>query len=189
MNNRVTSKDIYTDRATNESRRSFKKKLTHNEYRNEEEEEVNSKSVQKVKSNKAKIKRFKPKHDIEDEIPIIQPKKVTAYNLRDNKTKIKMKKFQNKEKNITSDYGYGYNNIISQDSTYNQNSDIYLSNDIKKNAIKAYANRRNNTSLNKRSYLSQRNNTNDSTNRNKKSDKLGTRIRLTKGKNRNILKY
>ena len=86
-------------------------------------------------------------------------------------------------------YGYGYNNIISPDSTYNQNSDIYLSNDIKKNAIKAYANRRNNTSLNKRSYLSQRNNTNDSTNRNKKSDKLGTRIRLTKSKNKNILKY
>lgn len=186
MNNKITSKDIYTDKATNESRRSFKKKLTHNEYRNEEEEEVSSKNVHKVKSNKAKIKKFKSKHDSETDIPIIQPKKVTAYNLKENQKKIKMKKFQNKEKNITSDYGY--NNVISQDSTYNQNSDNYYPNDIKKNAIKAYTTKRSN-SIRKRNLLSQRNNTNDNTNKNNKSDKIGTKIRLTKSKNKSVLKH
>jgi len=188
MNNKITSKDIYTDKATNESRRSFKKKLTHNEYRNEEEEDLSSKNVHKVKSNKVKIKKFKSKHDSETEIPIIQPKKVTAYNLRENQKKIKMKKFQNKEKNITSDYGYGYNNVISQDSTYNQNSDNYYPNDIKKNAVKAYANKRSN-SIRKRNLLSHRNNTNDINNKNNKSDKIGTKIRLTKSKNKSVLKH
>jgi hypothetical protein len=99
-----------------------------------------------------------------------------------------MKKFQNKEKNVTAEYGYN-NNIISQDSTYNQNIDNYNPNDIKKNSIKAYANRRNNNSLNKRNYLTQRSNTNDSTNRNNKSDKISTKIRLTKSKNKNGLKH
>jgi hypothetical protein len=188
MNNKITSKDIYTDKVTNELRRSFKKKLTHNEYRNEEEEEDNSKNVHKVKSNKARIKKFKSKHGSGTEIPIIQPKKVTAYNIKDNQKKIKMKKFQNKEKNVTAEYGYN-NNIISQDSTYNQNIDNYNPNDIKKNSIKAYANRRNNNSLNKRNYLTQRSNTNDSTNRNNKSDKISTKIRLTKSKNKNGLKH
>ena len=186
MNNKITSKDIYTDKATNESRRSFKKRLTHNEYKNEEEEEVNPKNVHKVKSNKAKIRKFKSKHDSEAEIPIIQPKKVTAYNLKENQKKIKMKKFQNKEKNVTAEYGY--NNVISQDSTYNQNSDGFYPNDIKKNAVKAYANQRSN-SIKKRNYLSHRSNTNDSTNRDNKSDRIGTKIRLVKSKNKNVQKH
>ena len=48
-----------------------------------------------------------------------------------------MKKFQNKEKNVTPDYGYRYNNIISQDSTYNQTSDNIYPNDNKKNFDKS----------------------------------------------------
>ena len=84
MNNKITIKDIYIDKITNESRWSFKIKLTYNEYRKEEEEEVSSKNVHKLKSNKAKIKKFKSKNDSETEAPKIQPKKITAHNIKDN---------------------------------------------------------------------------------------------------------
>ena len=58
----------------------------------------------------------------------------------------------------------------------------------KRISIKAYQNLRSND-IEKRNYLLQRSNNNDSSNRNNKSDKIGTKIRLTKSKNKNILKH
>lgn len=94
LKNRVESENIYTDRETNEMRKSFKKKLTLNQYtnsnNNNDDEESVSSHVQKVKSKKVKIKQFKTKNnEYENELPHLNKKSAGHSKPQLEKAKIK----------------------------------------------------------------------------------------------------
>ena len=129
----VYSKTIYTDKETDKIRRDFKKKLTHNEYRNmneEIEDESELKNFQKVKTNKAKIKKFKVKNELDYEYNKMTLSKKDTGNARPHGNKAKIRKFANNGRNIIPDYEY--NNIVLQNSTFNQTTYNYYTNDSKK---------------------------------------------------------
>ena len=121
----LIKKNIYTDKETNWIRSEFKRKLTHNQYRNEEENENNDmKSFHKIKTNKAKIKKFKTKNEYDETDKMASIKKDTG-NVPPHGNKVKIRNFPNYARNNIS--YYKYNNIVLQNSTYN-----YYTNDIKK---------------------------------------------------------
>jgi len=127
LKNNINSKNIYTDEKTNQIRKTFKRKLTHhNAYKNVEQDEIGQKNFHKIKTNKAKIKRFKTKNENEyDDNESNVSKK--SRNKKPHGNKAKIRKFPNNEKNIINDYEY--NNIILQNSTYNQTTFNYYAND------------------------------------------------------------
>ena len=155
MNNKVTSKDIYTDKKTNLQRKSFKQKLANNEYINNNEENYSSKNVHKVKADKAKIRKFRSKNENENHI---MSKKSTGHGkLEELQRKIKMKKFQNcGRKNMTSDFINNNNNNLHN---FNNKTFNYYTIDFKKKIIQSYANNHSINNKKRRNYLTGRNNT------------------------------
>ena len=126
LKNNINSKNIYTDEKTNQIRKTFKRKLTHhNAYKNVEQDEIGQKNFHKIKTNKAKIKRFKTKNENEYDNESNVSKK--SGNKKPHGNKAKIRKFPNNERNIINDYEY--NNIILQNSTYNQTTFNYYAND------------------------------------------------------------
>ena len=92
------------------------------------------KEIQKVKTNKAKIKKFKSKNLIEPINDDSIDKKNKNLKLPKDKN-VKIKQFK-KQKNIKSYYidDNNNNNIILQNTTYNQTTyNYYLNNEQKKN--------------------------------------------------------
>ena len=123
----LIKKNIYTDKETNWIRPEFKRKLTHNQYRSKEEnEDTDMKIFHKVKTNKAKIKKFKTKNEYDESDKMALSKKDTG-NTRPHGNKAKIRYFPNYTRNNISDYEY--NNIILQNSTYNQTTFNYYAND------------------------------------------------------------
>jgi len=103
MKNTVNSKNIYTDKETDQIRRELKRKLTHNEYKNDDNDDYDSKNFQKIKTNKAKIKKFKTKNEYDEGSKMSLSKKDTG-NVRPSGNKAKIKKMKNR--NDTSDKQY-----------------------------------------------------------------------------------
>ena len=119
-------KNIYTDNDMNQQRRIFKRKLTHNEYRNnneQEEENEQPKYFRKIKTNKAKIRRFKSKskHDSDNEEDSQHLSKTVSGNLKPQGDKAKIRKFQDGRYIINDPE---YNNDL-QYATYNQTAANY----------------------------------------------------------------
>ena len=174
MKNAINSKNIYTDKETNQIRRDFKRKLTHNEYRNDEEnEEYDPKNIHKVKGNKAKIKKFKTKNEYDNELS--NNKTVNTGNIRPKGNKAKIKKLHNNVRNILPDYEYS--NIVLQNSTYNQTTYNYYTNETNKSGNKLKSNKTINTS-------SRKTNSNE---RNNKS--VGHKNKGNKSKIKSALRY
>ena len=132
LKNKVDSNYIYTDKETNEARALLKKKLkASNQIMNTT---PSKKEIQKVKTNKAKIKKFKSKNLIEPINDDSIDKKNKNLKLPKDKN-VKIKQFK-KQKNIKSYYidDNNNNNIILQNTTYNQTTyNYYLNNEQKKN--------------------------------------------------------
>jgi hypothetical protein len=127
LKNNINSKNIYTDEQTNQMRKTFKRKLTHhNAYKNVEQDEIGQKNFHKIKTNKAKIKRFKTKNENEYDDNESNVSKKSG-NKKPHGNKAKIRKFPNNERNIINDYEY--NNIVLQNSTYNQTTFNYYAND------------------------------------------------------------
>ena len=163
-------KNIYTDKETNEIRRTFKKKLTHNEYGNNDDD-IDPNNVNKVKGNKAKIRKFRSKNEYENELPNMV-KKNTAYG-KQQSNKAKIKKLNN-GRNLDPDYGY--NNIVLQNSTYNQTTYNYYTNDNEVNKPSSRMNISN-------TIYSGNKKKNDSSERLNKSVKIATNRNKNKNKN------
>ena len=176
LKNMVYSKTIYTDKETDKIRRDFKRKLTHNEYRNTNEEiedESDLKNIHKIKTNKAKIKKFKAKNELDNEYynKMTLSKKDTG-NSRPHGNKAKIRKFPNNARNIIDDYEY--NNIVLQNSTFNQTTYNYYTNGSKKPTMRIFETH---TSKNKNPYSI------------KTNKSVGNRSKVNKSKNRTILRY
>ena len=125
LKNTLNSKNIYTDKETNQLRKELKRKLTHSEYLHDDEnDESEYKSYQKIKTNKAKIKKFKTKNEYEEKRMV---KKETG-GLRAHGNKAKIKKLHNDRNNT----GVEYKNIVLQNSTYKQTTYNYYTNDVKR---------------------------------------------------------
>ena len=169
MKNTVNSKNIYTDKETDQIRRELKRKLTHNEYKNDDNDDYDSKNFQKIKTNKAKIKKFKTKNEYDEGSKMSLSKKDTG-NVRPSGNKAKIKKMKNR--NDTSDKQY--NNIVLQNSTYNQTTYNYYTNDKPRKLISTH------TISNKKL----KNNSNERTNKS-----VGTRSRTNKNKIKSTLRY
>ena len=176
MKNTVNSKNIYTDKETNRIRSEFKRKLTHNQYRNKEENEDNDMKIfHKVKTNKAKIKKFKTKNEYDESDKMALSKKDTG-NTRPHGNKAKIRYFPNYTRNNISDYEY--NNIILQNSTYNQTTYNYYINDIKKSGKKLISTHTISNTKKKKNNSSEKGN-----------KSVGNRSKMNKSKNKGSLRY
>ena len=176
MKNAVNSNNIYTDKETNRIRSEFKRKLTHNQYRNEEENEDNDMKIfHKVKTNKAKIKKFKTNNEYDESDKMALSKKDTG-NARLHGNKAKIRNFPNHSRNNISDYEY--NNIVLQNSTYNHTTYNYYTNDIKKSGKKL---------ISTHTISNVKKKKNNSSEKGNKS--VGNRIKMNKSKNKGFLRY
>ena len=93
-------------------------------------------------------------------------------NVRPQGNKAKIRKFPNNARNIIPNYEY--NNIVFQNSTFNQTTYNYYTNDSKKPATKIIETY---TSKNKNLYST------------KTNKSLGNRSKTNKNKNKSILRY
>ena len=166
-------KNIYTDKETNEIRKTFKKKLTHNEYANNDDD-IDPNNVNKVKGNKAKIRKFRSKNENENELPTMSKKNTAYQKQQGNKAKIKK---LNNGRNLNPDYGY--NNIVLQNSTYNQTTYNYYTNDNDANKPSSRIN----------TIYSGNKKKNDSTERINKSVKIATNRNKNKTKTKSSARH
>ena len=144
LKNRTDSKNIYTDRETNESRALFKRRLkTSNKLVSEDLSTISKKEINKVKTDKAKIKKFKSKNNM-TEIRQASTGKRKILNPNNKKYTDKNAKIRYfyKQRNINTDY-INNSNIILQNTTVNHttynyylNEDEKLSSSKKKRLIK-----------------------------------------------------
>ena len=127
LRNKIENNNIYTDKETNESRALFKQKLkTSNKLINEEITTKNE--IHKVKTNKAKIKKFKSKNNLEQKQPTSGIKKINNLNNKKYTDKTaKIRQFH-KQRNINSEY-INNSNIILQNTTVNHTTYNYYLND------------------------------------------------------------
>ena len=144
LKNRTDSKNIYTDRETNESRALFKRRLkTSNKLVSEDLSTISKKEINKVKTDKAKIKKFKSKNNMA-EVRQASTGKRKIFNPNNKKYTDKNAKIRYfyKQRNINTDY-INNSNIILQNTTVNHttynyylNEDEKLSSSKKKRLIK-----------------------------------------------------
>ena len=127
LRNKIENQNIYTDKETNDSRALFKQKLkTSNKLFNEEITTKNE--IHKVKTNKAKIKKFKSKNNLVQKQPTSGIKKINNLNNKKYTDKTaKIKQFR-KQRNINSEY-INNSNIILQNTTVNHTTYNYYLND------------------------------------------------------------
>jgi hypothetical protein len=124
LRNKIENNNIYTDKETNESRALFKQKLkTSNKLINEEITTKNE--IHKVKTNKAKIKKFKSKNNLVQKQPTSGIKKINNKKFTDKTAKIRQ---FHKQRNINSEY-INNSNIILQNTTVNHTTYNYYLND------------------------------------------------------------
>ena len=144
LKNRTDSKNIYTDRETNESRALFKRRLkTSNKLVSEDLSTISKKEINKVKTDKAKIKKFKSKNNMAEvrQASIGKRKILNPNNKKYTDKNAKIRYFY-KQRNINTDY-INNSNIILQNTTVNHttynyylNEDEKLSSSKKKRLIK-----------------------------------------------------
>ena len=144
LKNRTDSKNIYTDRETNESRALFKRRLkTSNKLVSEDLSTISKKEINKVKTDKAKIKKFKSKNNMAKvrQASTGKRKILNPNNKKYTDKNAKIRYFY-KQRNINTDY-INNSNIILQNTTVNHttynyylNEDEKLSSSKKKRLIK-----------------------------------------------------
>ena len=144
LKNRTDSKNIYTDRETNESRALFKRRLkTSNKLVSEDLSTISKKEINKVKTDKAKIKKFKSKNNMAEvrQASTGKRKILNPNNKKYTDKNAKIRYFY-KQRNINTDY-INNSNIILQNTTVNHttynyylNEDEKLSSSKKKRLIK-----------------------------------------------------
>ena len=144
LKNRTDSKNIYTDRETNESRALFKRRLkTSNKLVSEDLSTISKKEINKVKTDKAKIKKFKSKNNVTEvrQASTGKRKILNPNNKKYTDKNAKIRYFY-KQRNINTDY-INNSNIILQNTTVNHttynyylNEDEKLSSSKKKRLIK-----------------------------------------------------
>ena len=144
LKNRTDSKNIYTDRETNESRALFKRRLkTSNKLVSEDLSTISRKEINKVKTDKAKIKKFKSKNNMAEvrQASTGKRKILNPNNKKYTDKNAKIRYFY-KQRNINTDY-INNSNIILQNTTVNHttynyylNEDEKLSSSKKKRLIK-----------------------------------------------------
>ena len=127
LKNKFENKNIYTDKETNESRALFKQKLkTSNKLLNEESSTKSE--IHRVKMNKAKIRKFKSKNNLEQKQTTSGIKKNNNLNNKKYTDKTaKIRQFH-KQRNINSEY-INNSNIILQNTTVNHTTYNYYLND------------------------------------------------------------
>ena len=133
LKNRTDSKNIYTDRETNESRALFKRRLkTSNKLVSEDLSTISKKEINKVKTDKAKIKKFKSKNNM-TEIRQASTGKRKILNPNNKKYTDKNAKIRYfyKQRNINTDY-INNSNIILQNTTVNHTTYNYYLNEGEK---------------------------------------------------------
>ena len=125
----MNRQSIFTDKETNESRALFKKKLlTSNKLLNDEMD-LSKKKIYKIKTNKAKIKKFISKKNLTEKQPSIvgKRKNVNLNNKKYIEKNAKIRQFP-KKRNINSDY-INNSNIILQNTTVNHTTYNYYLNE------------------------------------------------------------
>ena len=125
----MNRQSIFTDKETNESRALFKKKLlTSNKLLNDEMD-LSKKKIYKIKTNKAKIKKFISKKNLTEKQPssVGKRKNVNLNNKKYIEKNAKIRQFP-KKRNINSDY-INNSNIILQNTTVNHTTYNYYLNE------------------------------------------------------------
>ena len=130
LKNRTDSKNIYTDRETNESRALFKRRLkTSNKLVSEDLSTISKKEINKVKTDKAKIKKFKSKNNMAEvrQASTGKRKILNPNNKKYTDKNAKIRYFY-KQRNINTDY-INNSNIILQNTTLNHTTYNYYLNE------------------------------------------------------------
>ena len=133
LKNRTDSKNIYTDRETNESRALFKRRLkTSNKLVSEDLSTISKKEINKVKTDKAKIKKFKSKNNVTEvrQASTGKRKILNPNNKKYTDKNAKIRYFY-KQRNINTDY-INNSNIILQNTTVNHTTYNYYLNEGEK---------------------------------------------------------
>ena len=133
LKNRTDSKNIYTDRETNESRALFKRRLkTSNKLVSEDLSTISKKEINKVKTDKAKIKKFKSKNNMAEvrQTSTGKRKILNPNNKKYTDKNAKIRYFY-KQRNINTDY-INNSNIILQNTTVNHTTYNYYLNEGEK---------------------------------------------------------
>ena len=133
LKNRTDSKNIYTDRETNESRALFKRRLkTSNKLVSEDLSTISKKEINKVKTDKAKIKKFKSKNNMAEvrQVSTGKRKILNPNNKKYTDKNAKIRYFY-KQRNINTDY-INNSNIILQNTTVNHTTYNYYLNEGEK---------------------------------------------------------
>ena len=133
LKNRTDSKNIYTDRETNESRALFKRRLkTSNKLVSEDLSTISKKEINKVKTDKAKIKKFKSKNNMAEVRQASTGKRriLNPNNKKYTDKNAKIRYFY-KQRNINTDY-INNSNIILQNTTVNHTTYNYYLNEGEK---------------------------------------------------------
>jgi hypothetical protein len=133
LKNRTDSKNIYTDRETNESRALFKRRLkTSNKLVSEDLSTISKKEINKVKTDKAKIKKFKSKNNMAEvrQASTGKRKILNPNNKKYTDKNAKIRYFY-KQRNINTDY-INNSNIILQNTTVNHTTYKYYLNEDEK---------------------------------------------------------
>ena len=133
LKNRTDSKNIYTDRETNESRALFKRRLkTSNKLVREDLSTISKKEINKVKTDKAKIKKFKSKNNMAEvrQASTGKRKILNPNNKKYTDKNAKIRYFY-KQRNINTDY-INNSNIILQNTTVNHTTYNYYLNEGEK---------------------------------------------------------
>ena len=133
LKNRTDSKNIYTDRETNESRALFKRRLkTSNKLVSEDLSTISKKEINKVKTDKAKIKKFKSKNNMTEvrQASTGKRKILNPNNKKYTDKNAKIRYFY-KQRNINTDY-INNSNIILQNTTVNHTTYNYYLNEGEK---------------------------------------------------------
>ena len=133
LKNRTDSKNIYTDRETNESRALFKRRLkTSNKLVSEDLSTISKKEINKVKTDKAKIKKFKSKNNMAEvrQASTGKRKILNPNNKKYTDKNAKIRYFY-KQRNINTDY-INNSNIILQNTTVNHTTYNYYLNEGEK---------------------------------------------------------
>ena len=125
----MNRQSIFTDKETNESRALFKKKLLTSNKLLDDEMDLSKKKIYKIKTNKAKIKKFISKKNLTEKQPSIvgKRKNVNLNNKKYIEKNAKIRQFP-KKRNINSDY-INNSNIILQNTTVNHTTYNYYLNE------------------------------------------------------------
>ena len=125
----MNRQSIFTDKETNESRALFKKKLLTSNKLLDDEVDISKKKIYKIKTNKAKIKKFISKKNLTEKQPSSVGKRnnVNLNNKKYIEKNAKIRQFP-KKRNINSDY-INNSNIILQNTTVNHTTYNYYLNE------------------------------------------------------------